>query len=114
MGDDRSVSSKIGCTAQTLLDWVKKAEVDGGKRAGVPRDMTEKLKALERNFDGRTRFVLRRQHRSRRSSSPPSNGWTGSTTGSSWSPIGNIPHSFIRSEVRSEYRTSPIAAAWRC
>jgi transposase-like protein len=43
-----SVSAKIGCTAQTLLDWVKKAEVDSGKRAGVPSDMAEKLKALER------------------------------------------------------------------
>jgi len=31
-----SVSAKIGCTAQTLLEWVKKAEVDSGKRAGVP------------------------------------------------------------------------------
>ncbi len=43
-----SVSAKIGCTAQTLLDWVKRAEVDGGKRAGVPTEMAEKLKALER------------------------------------------------------------------
>src|SRR4051812_36468687 len=43
-----SVSAKIGCTAQTLLEWVKKAEVDSGKRAGAPTDMTEKLKALER------------------------------------------------------------------
>src|SRR6478735_4184679 len=43
-----SVSAKIGCTAQTLLEWVKKAEVDSGKRAGVPIDMAEKLKALER------------------------------------------------------------------
>src|SRR4249919_2755448 len=43
-----SVSAKIGCTAQTLLDWVKKAEVDSGKRAGVPTDMADKLKALER------------------------------------------------------------------
>ena len=48
MGDDVSVSAKIGCTAQTLLEWVKKAEVDSGKRAGVPTDMAEKLKALER------------------------------------------------------------------
>ena len=43
-----SVPAKIGCTAQTLLEWVKKAEVDSGKRAGVPTDMAEKLKALER------------------------------------------------------------------
>ena len=37
-----SVSAKIGCTAQTLLELVKKAEVDSGKRAGVPTDMAEK------------------------------------------------------------------------
>ncbi len=43
-----SIATKIGCTPQTLLDWVKKAEVDSGKRAGVPTDMAEKLKALER------------------------------------------------------------------
>ena len=43
-----SIAAKIGCTLQTLLDWVKKAEVDSGKRAGVPTDMAEKLKALER------------------------------------------------------------------
>jgi len=43
-----SIAIKIGCTAQTLLEWVKKAEVDSGKRAGVPTDMAEKLKALER------------------------------------------------------------------
>jgi transposase-like protein len=43
-----SIAAKIGCTAQTLLEWMKKAEVDNGKRAGVPTDMAEKLKALER------------------------------------------------------------------
>jgi transposase len=43
-----SVSAKIGCTAQTLNEWVKKTEVDGGIRAGVPTDTAEKLKALER------------------------------------------------------------------
>ena len=43
-----SISAKIGCSAHTLLDWVKRAEVDSGKRAGVPSDMAEKLKALER------------------------------------------------------------------
>jgi hypothetical protein len=34
-----SISGKIGCAAQTLHEWVKKAEVDSGKRAGVPSDM---------------------------------------------------------------------------
>ena len=43
-----SVAGKIGCTAQTLNEWVKKAEVDSGKRAGVATDVAEKLKALER------------------------------------------------------------------
>ncbi|MGY4281549.1 transposase-like protein [Bradyrhizobium sp. LM2.7] len=43
-----SIAAKIGCTPQTLHDWVKKAEVDSGRRAGVPTDMAEKLKALER------------------------------------------------------------------
>src|SRR5271155_5418653 len=59
-----SVSAKIGCTAQTLLDWVKRAEVDSGKRAGVPTEMAEKLKA----WNARTascarpmRFCARRQ-----------------------------------------------------
>jgi len=36
-----SISAKIGCTAQTLNEWVKKAEVDAGKRAGVPTEMAE-------------------------------------------------------------------------
>ena len=35
-----SISAKIGCSAHTLLDW--------GKRAGVPSNTAEKLKALER------------------------------------------------------------------
>ena len=43
-----SIAEKIGCTAQTLNEWVKKTEVDAGKRAGVPSDVAEKLKALER------------------------------------------------------------------
>jgi transposase-like protein len=43
-----SVASKIGCTAQTLHEWTKKAEVDGGRRAGVPTDVAAKMKALER------------------------------------------------------------------
>ncbi len=35
-----SISAKIGCSAHRLLDWVK--------RAGVPSNMVEKLKALGR------------------------------------------------------------------
>ena len=43
-----SIASKIGCTPQTLHEWVKKAEIDSGRRAGVPTDMSDKLKSLER------------------------------------------------------------------
>ena len=43
-----SIAAKIGCAAQTLHEWTKKAEVDGGTRAGVPTDVAEKLRALER------------------------------------------------------------------
>lgn len=43
-----SIATKIGCTAQSLNEWVKKAEVDSGVRAGLPTEVAEKLKALER------------------------------------------------------------------
>ena len=43
-----SIAAKIGCTAQTLHEWVKKAEVDSGARVGIPGDVAERLKALER------------------------------------------------------------------
>ena len=43
-----SVAQKIGCAPQSLHEWVRKTEVDSGKRAGVPTDTAEKMKALER------------------------------------------------------------------
>jgi len=43
-----SIAAKIGCSANTLHEWVKKAEVDSGQRAGIPSDMAERMKALER------------------------------------------------------------------
>jgi hypothetical protein len=43
-----SIAQKIGCVPQTLFEWVKKTEVDSGKRAGVPTEMADRLKALER------------------------------------------------------------------
>ena len=57
-----SVAEKIGCALSTLHEWVKKAEVDSGRRAGVSSDTTAKLKALERE-DGELRQaneILRR------------------------------------------------------
>ena len=43
-----SIAAKNGCAPQTLNEWIKKAEVDSGKRAGIPTEMAEKMKALER------------------------------------------------------------------
>jgi transposase len=43
-----SIAEKIGCVPQTLHEWVRKAEVDSGKRVGMPTEMADRLKALER------------------------------------------------------------------
>jgi transposase len=43
-----SISGKIGCTGQTLNEWVKKVERDSGRTPGLTTDMAAKLKALER------------------------------------------------------------------
>jgi len=43
-----SIAGKIGCTAQTLNEWVKKAEVDSGRKPGLTTDLAAKLKTLER------------------------------------------------------------------
>jgi transposase len=43
-----SIAPKIGCVPQTLLDWVKRHEVDSGTRDGVSTTERERIKALER------------------------------------------------------------------
>ncbi len=43
-----SIASKIGCTAETLRRWVRRAEVDSGQRAGVTSDERARIKELER------------------------------------------------------------------
>jgi transposase len=42
------IAAKISCAPQTLHEWVKKVKVDSGKRAGVPTEMADRLKSLER------------------------------------------------------------------
>ena len=42
-----SIASKIGCTAETLRKWVRQAERDQGKRAGLTSSERERLKQLE-------------------------------------------------------------------
>ena len=43
-----SIAAKIGCTPQTLNDWVKKAEVDSGQRPGTTTSDAQRIKELER------------------------------------------------------------------
>ncbi len=43
-----SIAPKIGCVSQTLLDWIKRAEVDTGMRAGVTTGEAQRVKDLER------------------------------------------------------------------
>jgi transposase len=43
-----SIAGKIGCTAQTPHEWMKKAEVDAGRKPGLTTDMAAKPNALER------------------------------------------------------------------
>ena len=43
-----SIASKIGCTAETLRKWVRRAEIDSGRRQGVTTDERNRIKELER------------------------------------------------------------------
>ena len=44
----KSVAGKIGCTAETLRSWVRREEVDAGRRPGVTSEERARLKELER------------------------------------------------------------------
>jgi transposase-like protein len=43
-----SIAAKIGCSAETLRKWVRRAEIDSGRRAGVTSDERNRIKELER------------------------------------------------------------------
>ncbi len=43
-----SISSKIGCTAETLRKWVRRSETDQGKRLGMTTSDREQLMELKR------------------------------------------------------------------
>jgi transposase-like protein len=43
-----SIAEKIGCSAETLRGWVRRAERDAGQRPGVTTDERARLAALER------------------------------------------------------------------
>jgi transposase len=44
----RSLSEKFGTTPETLRLWVRRAEVNGGKRPGVTSDQHDRILDLER------------------------------------------------------------------
>ena len=43
-----SIAPKIGCVPQTLLEWIKRVEVDVGARPGVTTVEAQGVKELER------------------------------------------------------------------
>ena len=43
-----SIAGKIGCTAQTLNEWVKRTERDTGRKPGPTTEIAARLKSLER------------------------------------------------------------------
>jgi transposase len=50
-----SIAEKIGCSAETLRNWLRQAERDQGRRPGLTTDERGRLKQLEREV-----FELRR------------------------------------------------------
>ena len=43
-----SIAGKLGCTAETLRNWVRRAERDAGQRPGLTTSERQRLKDLER------------------------------------------------------------------
>src|SRR5690606_4751911 len=44
----QSIAGKMGCSAETLRKWVRRAETDAGRREGLTTENRERIKALER------------------------------------------------------------------
>ena len=44
----QSIAPKIGCTTETLLEWLKRAQIDAGLRPGVSTADAQRIKELER------------------------------------------------------------------
>ena len=44
----RSIAGKIGCSAEALRTWVRRAEIDAGRRGGLTTEERARMKELER------------------------------------------------------------------
>lgn len=44
----QSIAPKIGCAPQTLLDWIKRAEVDAGVCVKITTSEAQRVKELQR------------------------------------------------------------------
>jgi transposase len=43
-----SIAEKIGCSSETLRKWVRRTEIDTGRRDGLTSDEQARIKELER------------------------------------------------------------------
>jgi len=43
-----SIAGKIGCSAESLRKWIRRAEIDSGRRGGLTTDERSRMKDLER------------------------------------------------------------------
>jgi transposase-like protein len=50
-----STAPEIGCVPQTLLEWIKRVEIDVGARPGVTKVEAHRVKELEREVKGELR-----------------------------------------------------------
>ncbi len=46
----QAISSKLGCSADTLRAWRRQASCDAGERGGITSDEKARIKALEREI----------------------------------------------------------------
>ena len=58
----QSVAEKIGCSAETLRNWVRRVERDEGRRPGLTTEEMRRIKELERENRElrRTNEILRK------------------------------------------------------
>ena len=44
----QSIAPKIGCAPETLIEWLKREQIDAGQRPGVTSSGAQRIKELER------------------------------------------------------------------